>query len=172
MSITPRIDFSQALAGLFDLRGKTAYVPGGYGGIGEAIAWGLALAGAPVAVSGRRPGTGPQVAGVLKAAGTARPVPACGPHSWPPLPGLESAVEPAAGQHPAVGAGDHRCAREDADQLRTQHVQAAAGQDDVDQCPVNLLGSRKHRSLTVQHGAQHLVDHVGEPDAVGQGDER
>ena len=33
--------------------GRTAYIPGGYGGIGEAIAWGLALRGARVAVSGR-----------------------------------------------------------------------------------------------------------------------
>ena len=38
MSITPRNDFTAALSGLFDLRGKTADVPGGYGGIGEAIA--------------------------------------------------------------------------------------------------------------------------------------
>lgn len=53
MSITPRINFASELSNLFDLRGKTAYVPGGYGGIGEAIAWGLALAGAQVAISGR-----------------------------------------------------------------------------------------------------------------------
>jgi NAD(P)-dependent dehydrogenase (short-subunit alcohol dehydrogenase family) len=53
MSITPRINFATELSNLFDLRGKTAYVPGGYGGIGEAIAWGLALAGAQVAISGR-----------------------------------------------------------------------------------------------------------------------
>lgn len=46
-------DFTQSLAGLFDLRGRVAYVPGGYGGIGEAVAWGLAMAGARVAVSGR-----------------------------------------------------------------------------------------------------------------------
>jgi len=39
--------------GLFELHGKVAYVPGGYGGIGEAIAWGLAQHGAKVAVSGR-----------------------------------------------------------------------------------------------------------------------
>ncbi|MEP6791978.1 MAG: SDR family oxidoreductase [Ramlibacter sp.] len=51
--ITPRIDFSSELSGLFSLKGKTAYVTGGYGGIGEAIAWALALAGAKVAVSGR-----------------------------------------------------------------------------------------------------------------------
>ena len=52
-AITPRIDFGQALSGLFSLQGQVAYVPGGYGGIGEAIAWALALAGARVAVSGR-----------------------------------------------------------------------------------------------------------------------
>ena len=41
-SITPRIDFARELAGLFDLTGKVAFLPGGYGGIGAAIAWGLA----------------------------------------------------------------------------------------------------------------------------------
>ena len=51
--MTPRIDFAKELAGLFSLAGKTAYVTGGYGGIGEAIAWALSLAGAKVAVSGR-----------------------------------------------------------------------------------------------------------------------
>jgi len=51
--ITPVIDFSTELTGLFDLTGKVAYVPGGYGGIGEAIAWGLATNGAKVVVSGR-----------------------------------------------------------------------------------------------------------------------
>ncbi len=69
MTMTPKIDFTQALAGLFDLRGKTAYVPGGYGGIGEAIAWGLAMAGARVAVSGRDEGKARAVAADLKAAG-------------------------------------------------------------------------------------------------------
>jgi NAD(P)-dependent dehydrogenase (short-subunit alcohol dehydrogenase family) len=38
---------------LFDLAGKTAFIPGGYGGIGSAVAWGLASAGARVAVAGR-----------------------------------------------------------------------------------------------------------------------
>lgn len=51
--ITPRVDFTKELAGLFDLRGKTAVVTGAYGGLGEAIAWGLALHGARVAVLGR-----------------------------------------------------------------------------------------------------------------------
>ncbi len=41
--ITPTIDFVSELSDLNDVKGKVAYVPGGYGGIGEAIAWGLAL---------------------------------------------------------------------------------------------------------------------------------
>jgi gluconate 5-dehydrogenase len=53
MRITPRIDFKSELANLFDIRDKVAYLPGGYGGIGEAIAWGLAIQGATVIVSGR-----------------------------------------------------------------------------------------------------------------------
>jgi NAD(P)-dependent dehydrogenase (short-subunit alcohol dehydrogenase family) len=51
--ITPVVDFTHALSGLFDLAGKVAYLPGGYGGIGEAMAWGLAQRGARIAVSGR-----------------------------------------------------------------------------------------------------------------------
>lgn len=51
--ITPVVDFSTELQGLFDLQDKVAYVPGGYGGIGEALAWGLAMHGAKVVVSGR-----------------------------------------------------------------------------------------------------------------------
>ncbi|MBN1829501.1 MAG: SDR family oxidoreductase [Deltaproteobacteria bacterium] len=41
------------LGDIFSLRGKVVFVPGGYGGIGEAICWGLALRGATVAVAGR-----------------------------------------------------------------------------------------------------------------------
>lgn len=69
MSLTPRIDFSSALKGMFDLAGKVAYVPGGYGGIGEAIAWALAMAGARVAVSGRDEGKAREVVSALCAAG-------------------------------------------------------------------------------------------------------
>jgi gluconate 5-dehydrogenase len=67
--ITPRIDFQRELSGLFDLSGKVAYVPGGYGGIGEAIAWGLALAGAKVAISGRDAAKAEALAADLVAAG-------------------------------------------------------------------------------------------------------
>ena len=38
---------------LFDLTGKTAFIPGGYGGIGAAISRGLAAAGAKVTIAGR-----------------------------------------------------------------------------------------------------------------------
>ncbi len=51
--ITPVIDFQHELGDLFDVTGKVAYLPGGYGGIGEAIAWGLAQRGAKIVVSGR-----------------------------------------------------------------------------------------------------------------------
>lgn len=67
--ITPVIDFSKDLAGLFDLRGKTAFVPGGTGGLGEAIAWGLAQAGAAVAVAGQNKEKADAFAASLKKAG-------------------------------------------------------------------------------------------------------
>ena len=51
--ITPVIDFEAELGGLFDVKDKVAYLPGGYGGLGEVIAWGLALVGAKVVVAGR-----------------------------------------------------------------------------------------------------------------------
>ena len=67
--IKPRIDHAKELSGQFSLKGKTAYVPGGYGGIGEAIAWSLALAGAKVAVSGRDEAKAKALAHAVKAAG-------------------------------------------------------------------------------------------------------
>lgn len=51
--ITPVVDYDKDLAGLFDLTGQVAIIPGGAGGLGEAIAWGLARHGAAVAVAGR-----------------------------------------------------------------------------------------------------------------------
>jgi gluconate 5-dehydrogenase len=63
------VDFSVDLAHLFDLTGLVAYLPGGYGGIGEALAWGLALRGARVVVSGRSPVKGQQLANRLIEAG-------------------------------------------------------------------------------------------------------
>src|SRR3954471_15999741 len=54
---------------LFSLAGRVAYVPGGYGDIGRALAWGLARAGARVAVSGRDADKASAFAAALQAAG-------------------------------------------------------------------------------------------------------
>jgi gluconate 5-dehydrogenase len=62
-------DYARLLAGQSRLEGRVAFVAGGYGGIGEAIAWGLALAGAKVAVAGRSEGKADALAGALQAAG-------------------------------------------------------------------------------------------------------
>ena len=66
--ITPRIDFARELAGLYDLSGHVAFLPGGYGGLGEAIAWALALAGARVMIAGRSAAKAEALAGALRAA--------------------------------------------------------------------------------------------------------
>ena len=68
-SPSPRPDYARLLAGQASLRGRTAFVAGGYGGIGEAIAWGLALAGARVAVAGRSVAKAQALAAALGAAG-------------------------------------------------------------------------------------------------------
>lgn len=68
-AITPRIDFQRELRGLFDLTGRVACVAGGYGGIGEAVAWVLALAGARVAVTGRDAAKAEALAASLRDAG-------------------------------------------------------------------------------------------------------
>lgn len=51
--ITPELDASQSLGGMFDLIGQVAFIPGGYGGLGEAIAYGLSMHGARVVIGGR-----------------------------------------------------------------------------------------------------------------------
>ena len=62
-------NYARLLAGQASLAGRTAFVPGGYGGIGTAIAWGLALAGARVAVAGRSAAKAEALADALRAAG-------------------------------------------------------------------------------------------------------
>jgi gluconate 5-dehydrogenase len=51
--ITPELDAEASLSGMFDLLGQVAFVPGGYGGLGEAIAYGLSRYGARVVIGGR-----------------------------------------------------------------------------------------------------------------------
>lgn len=50
-SLTPKIDV-EALKNQFDLSDRVAFVPGGYGALGEAICWALAVHGAKVFVAG------------------------------------------------------------------------------------------------------------------------
>ena len=52
---------------MFDLSGKAAFIPGGYGGIGVAVAQALAEAGARVTVAGRDAGKAQALANQLKA---------------------------------------------------------------------------------------------------------
>ena len=67
--ITPLANFDAELASLFDLTGKVALLPGGYGGIGEAIAWGLAQRGAEVVLAGRSKSKAETLARSIRAAG-------------------------------------------------------------------------------------------------------
>lgn len=69
--ITPRIDFQSDLSGLFRLDRQVVFLPGGYGGIGEAIAWGAAMAGATVVICGRDSGKAASLASQLTEAGYA-----------------------------------------------------------------------------------------------------
>ncbi len=54
---------------LFDLGGKVAFIPGGYGEIGAAIAWGLARQGAAVAIAGRDASKASALAAEMQTAG-------------------------------------------------------------------------------------------------------
>lgn len=64
-AITPVIDFTAELSDLFSMQNKVAFVPGGYGGIGEAVSWGLALSGAKVVVAGRDQAKAERLSGAL-----------------------------------------------------------------------------------------------------------
>lgn len=68
-SITPIVDFQSELPSQFRLDGQAAFVPGGYGGIGEAICWGLAIQGARVMIGGRSADKAATLAEALTAAG-------------------------------------------------------------------------------------------------------
>jgi NAD(P)-dependent dehydrogenase (short-subunit alcohol dehydrogenase family) len=64
--ITPDLDAGTSLSGLFDLTGQVAFVAGGYGGLGEAISYGLALQGAKVVVAGRDVGKAQTLAETMR----------------------------------------------------------------------------------------------------------
>ena len=68
-TIIPTLDVTRDLAGLNTLQNKVAWVPGGYGGLGEVISWGLALQGARVVVSGRSETKARKLSGQISDAG-------------------------------------------------------------------------------------------------------
>jgi NAD(P)-dependent dehydrogenase (short-subunit alcohol dehydrogenase family) len=67
-SLTPHVDLV-AVDHLFNLQGLRAFVPGGYGALGEAIAWGLARYGAEVAIAGPKAAKAEALAGQISATG-------------------------------------------------------------------------------------------------------
>jgi NAD(P)-dependent dehydrogenase (short-subunit alcohol dehydrogenase family) len=67
--IASTLDPGSAFAGLHSIAGKVAYVPGGTGGLGEAITWGLASIGARVVVGARDSAKVERLTGSLRAKG-------------------------------------------------------------------------------------------------------
>ena len=63
--LTPAVDIG-ALKAQFDLTGQVAFVPGGYGALGQAVCWALAVHGAKVAVAGPSQQRAEQMAGELR----------------------------------------------------------------------------------------------------------
>lgn len=69
IAITPSFDPNTEFSGWHRLDGQVAYVPGGTGGLGEAIAWGLASIGARVMVGGLEPDKTASLVEALRARG-------------------------------------------------------------------------------------------------------
>lgn len=65
---TPAIDLDR-LRRQFDLDGRVAFVAGGYGALGEAICWALAVRGATVIVAGPNPDRAARLAAAIRAEG-------------------------------------------------------------------------------------------------------
>ncbi len=68
VSLTPDLD-KAALDALFDVAGKRVFLPGGYGALGEAIAWGFARRGAHVAIAGPKCSKAEKLADAITNAG-------------------------------------------------------------------------------------------------------
>src|SRR5215207_4217719 len=62
-------DSTRELSAQFRLDGRVAFVPGGYGGIGEAVCWGLAQAGALPVIVGRTAAKADVLAAAIRTAG-------------------------------------------------------------------------------------------------------
>lgn len=66
--LTPNVD-AGALDRLFDVTGARVFIPGGYGAIGEAIAWGFARRGASVTIAGPKEAKAKDLADTISANG-------------------------------------------------------------------------------------------------------
>jgi gluconate 5-dehydrogenase len=86
--------FSSSTA--FDLTGTVAFVPGGYGGIGAAIAWGLARHGAEVVIAGRDANKAEALAAEMHGEGLAAAGIGMDAHS---VASIRAVVDSAAGRH-------------------------------------------------------------------------
>jgi NAD(P)-dependent dehydrogenase (short-subunit alcohol dehydrogenase family) len=67
-TLTPSID-TKALANLFDVSGQRVFLPGGYGALGEATAWGFAQGGAHVVIAGPSSDKANALASAIRSAG-------------------------------------------------------------------------------------------------------
>jgi len=67
-TLTPTINV-QALDDLFNVRDQKVFLPGGYGALGEAIAWGFARRGAHLAIAGPKLNKAVALADAIRAAG-------------------------------------------------------------------------------------------------------
>jgi len=94
--MTSDFDYSRELAAHFRLDGLVAFVPGGYGGIGEAICWGLALAGAVPVVVGRSAEKANTLAAAIRNTGLHADVAVADAED---LESMRSAVDHIQGQH-------------------------------------------------------------------------
>src|SRR5688572_29461531 len=94
--MTAQIDYTRELAAQFRLDDLIAFVPGGYGGIGEAICWGLALAGATPVIVGRNAEKAETLAGAIQTAGLRSDVALADAED---LASMRSAVDRTHGQH-------------------------------------------------------------------------
>jgi len=94
--MTNEVNYSRELAAQFRLDGLVAFVPGGYGGIGEAICWGLALAGAIPVVVGRSAENANTLAAAIRNAGLRADVAVADAED---LESMRSAVEHTRDQH-------------------------------------------------------------------------
>ena len=69
-TLTPSVNL-RALSRLFDVSGQTVFIPGGYGALGEALAWGFAQHGAHVAIAGPNQAKAEKLAEKIRHAGLA-----------------------------------------------------------------------------------------------------